>query len=462
MKPAASPVIGVLALQGDVPEHLRALEAAGAKPVPVRRPEELERVNGLVIPGGESTTLWRLSVAFDVLEPLRKLLASGLPAFGSCAGMIMLADRLADGVPGQQTYGGIDMTVRRNAFGRQVDSFESEITLSGLAAAADTGKDTGKGGRPLHAVFIRAPWVEQVGESVAILGTDERTGRIVAVRQGPLLATAFHPELTQDRRIHELFVDIVKGLLMSGHSKWATTKHKKAVVDAKRGKLFAKLIKNVEVAARTGGGDPAGNPTLFDAIQKAKKSSVPNDNIDRAVRRGSGLEAGGAQYENITYEGYGPGGVAVLVQCLTDNRNRAASDVRTAFSRNGGSMADPGSVSYLFHRKGVIVVDKKGVTEDDVLGAVLDAGAEEVNDLGESLEVVSEPTDLVATRKALQDAGIDYDSADTAFLPTVEVDLDEEQAKRVFRLIDALEDSDDVQDVYANYSVSDDIMEKLG
>jgi len=248
---------------------------------------------------------------------------------------------------------------------------------------------------------------------------------------------------------------------MSGHSKWATTKHKKAVVDAKRGKLFAKLIKNVEVAARTGGGDPAGNPTLYDAIQKAKKSSVPNDNIDRAVRRGSGAEAGGAQYEHITYEGYAPGGVAVLVQCLTDNRNRAASDVRTAFSRNGGSMADPGSVSYLFHRKGVIVVEKNGVTEDDVLTAVLDAGAEEVNDLGESFEVVSEPTDLVTARTALQDAGIDYDSADVAFLPSVEVDLDEEHAKRVFRLIEALEDSDDVQDVYANYSVSDDIMEKL-
>ena len=145
---------------------------------------------------------------------------------------------------------------------------------------------------------------------------------------------------------------------MSGHSKWATTKHKKAVVDAKRGKLFAKLIKNIEVAARTGGGDPAGNPTLYDAIQKAKKSSVPNDNIDRAVRRGTGAEAGGAECENITYEGYGPGGVAVLVECLTDNRNRAASDVRTAFTRNGGSMADPGSVSYLFHRKGVIMVAK--------------------------------------------------------------------------------------------------------
>ena len=193
---------------------------------------------------------------------------------------------------------------------------------------------------------------------------------------------------------------------MSGHSKWATTKHKKAVVDAKRGKLFAKLIKNIEVAARTGGGDPAGNPTLFDAIQKAKKSSVPNDNIDRAVKRGSGQEAGGAQYENITYEGYGPGGVAVLVECLTDNRNRAASDVRVAFTRNGGSMADPGSVSYLFNRKGVVIVEKtKDLAEDDVLLAVLDAGAEEVNDLGESFEVISEPTDLVAVRTALQDGG---------------------------------------------------------
>ena len=198
------PVVGVLALQGDVPEHLRALEATGARPAAVRRPEELDRVDGLVIPGGESTTLWRLSVAFDVLDPLRKLIGEGLPAFGSCAGMIMLADRLADGVEGQQTYGGIDMTVRRNAFGRQVDSFEHDITLGGVGA--DTGVTEG----PFRAVFIRAPWVEQTGPGVAILGTDPGTGRIVAVRQGQLLATAFHPELTPDRRIHQLFVDIVK------------------------------------------------------------------------------------------------------------------------------------------------------------------------------------------------------------------------------------------------------------
>jgi YebC/PmpR family DNA-binding regulatory protein len=249
---------------------------------------------------------------------------------------------------------------------------------------------------------------------------------------------------------------------MSGHSKWATTKHKKAVVDAKRGKLFAKLIKNVEVAARTGGGDPTGNPTLFDAIQKAKKSSVPNDNIDRAIKRGSGQEAGAAQYETIIYEGYASGGVAVLVECLTDNRNRAASDVRVAFTRNGGSMADPGSVSYLFNRKGVIIVNKTGdLTEDDVLMAVLDAGAEEVNDLGEAFEVISEATDLVPVRTALQEAGIDYESADPAMLPTMEIDLDEDHARKVLKLIDALEDSDDVQEVYANYNVADDIMEKI-
>jgi YebC/PmpR family DNA-binding regulatory protein len=249
---------------------------------------------------------------------------------------------------------------------------------------------------------------------------------------------------------------------MSGHSKWATTKHKKAVIDARRGKMFAKLIKNIEVAARVGGGDPDGNPTLYDAIQKAKKSSVPNDNIDRAVKRGSGADAGGADYQTITYEGYGPNGVAVLIECLTDNRNRAATEVRMAMTRNGGTMADPGSVAYLFTRKGVVIVPKAGpLSEDDVLLAVLDAGAEEVNDLGESFEVVSEATDLIAVRTALQQAGIDYDSADPTFLPSMSVALDAEAAKKVFRLIDALEDSDEVQNVYANFDVSDAVLEEV-
>ena len=225
---------------------------------------------------------------------------------------------------------------------------------------------------------------------------------------------------------------------MSGHSKWATTKHKKAVVDAKRGKLFARLIKNIEVAARTGGADPSGNPTLYDAIQKARKSSVPLDNIERAVKRGSGAEAGGADWQTIMYEGYGPSGVAVLIECLTDNRNRAAGEVRVGMTRNGGSMADPGSVSYLFHRKGVVIVPKvDGISEDDLLLVVLDAGADEVNDLGESFEVVSEATDLVRVRSAIQEAGIDYESADATFLPSVSVELDEDGARKVFRLIEA-------------------------
>jgi YebC/PmpR family DNA-binding regulatory protein len=252
---------------------------------------------------------------------------------------------------------------------------------------------------------------------------------------------------------------------MSGHSKWATTKHKKAVVDARRGKMFAKLVKNIEVAARMGGGDVTGNPTLYDAIQKAKKSSVPNDNIDRAVKRGSGAEAGGADYATIMYEGYGPNGVAFLIECLTDNKNRAAMEVRTAMNRNGGSLADPGSVSYMFNRKGVVIVpveqEGKRVSEDDVLEATLDAGAEDVNDLGDSFEVVSEATDLVAVRTALQDAGVDYDSADASFVPSMQVELDQEGAGKVFRLMEALEDLDDVQNVFANFDVSDDVMAAL-
>jgi len=250
---------------------------------------------------------------------------------------------------------------------------------------------------------------------------------------------------------------------MSGHSKWATTKHKKAIIDSRRAKLFAKLVKKIEVAARLGGPDVEGNPALFDAIQKAKKNSVPNDNIDRALKRGSGTEEGAADYQTIMYEGYGPNGVAVLIECLTDNRNRAAGDVRLVMTRNDGNMADPGSVSYMFSRKGVVLVSKIGsLTEDDVLAAVLDAGAEEVNDLGESFEVISEPNDLVQVRTALQNAKIDYDSADTSFVPSVSVELDAEAAKKIFNLIESLEDLDDVQTVWANFDVSDEVMAQVG
>jgi YebC/PmpR family DNA-binding regulatory protein len=249
---------------------------------------------------------------------------------------------------------------------------------------------------------------------------------------------------------------------MSGHSKWATTKHQKAVVDARRAKSFAKLIKNIEVAARLGGGDVDGNPTLYDAIQKAKKTSVPKDNIDRAVKRGSGAEAGAAEYETLMYEGYGPAGVALMVECLTDNRNRSASDVRVAMTRNGGRMADAGSVSYLFARKGVVVVEKsqdgRSLTEDDLLEAALDAGAEDVNDLGDAFEIVSDPNDLVQVRAAIEGAGLDYDSAEVSFVPSVTVEVDGDAASKIVRLIEALEDSEDVQNVYANFDASDEVM----
>lgn len=252
---------------------------------------------------------------------------------------------------------------------------------------------------------------------------------------------------------------------MSGHSKWATTKHKKAIIDSRRAKMFAKLIKGIEVAARTGGADISGNPTLYDAITKAKKSSVPSDNIDRAIKRGAGLESGGADWQTIMYEGYGPGGVALLIECLTDNRNRAASEVRVAVTRNGGNMADPGSVSYLFSRKGVVIVKKeqagKSLTEDAVLEAVLEAGAEEVNDLGDSFEILSDPSDLVSVRSALQAQALDYESADTSFLPSMSIPLDGESAKKVFSLIEAIEDLDDVQNVYGNFDVSDEVMASL-
>ncbi|WP_278761712.1 YebC/PmpR family DNA-binding transcriptional regulator [Corynebacterium argentoratense] len=248
---------------------------------------------------------------------------------------------------------------------------------------------------------------------------------------------------------------------MSGHSKWATTKHKKAANDAKRGKEFAKLIKNIEVAARTGGGDPAGNPTLDDMIRKAKKASVPNDNIERARKRGAGEEAGGADWQTIMYEGYGPGGVAVLIECLTDNRNRAATEVRTAMTKNGGNMAESGAVSYLFTRKGVVTVAKGDLTEDDVLLAVLEAGAEEVNDLGDKYEVVSAAGDMVAVKEALVAADIEIDEADSDFRASVEVPLDVDGAKKMIKLIDALEDSDDVQNVFSNMDLSDEVVAAL-
>ncbi len=248
---------------------------------------------------------------------------------------------------------------------------------------------------------------------------------------------------------------------MSGHSKWATTKHKKAVIDSRRAKSFAKLIKNIEVAAKIGGADLAGNPTLYDAVQKAKKTSVPNDNIDRAIKRGAGIGGEAVEYTSIVYEGYGPNGVALMIECLTDNKNRAAAEVRTALSRNGGTLADPGSVAYNFTRKGVIVVSAEGTTEEDVMLAALEAGAEDVGPHGEGFEILTDASDLVTVRTALQDAGIDYESADVEFVPNLKVEIDADTARKVFRLIDALEDSDDVQNIFANFDLTPEVQAEL-
>jgi YebC/PmpR family DNA-binding regulatory protein len=241
---------------------------------------------------------------------------------------------------------------------------------------------------------------------------------------------------------------------MSGHSKWATIKHKKGAKDARRGQLFAKLARGVEVAARQGGPDPAGNAALAQAIEKAKAQSLPNDNIERAIRRGSG-EAGGANYEEIWYEGYAPGGVALYVEVLTDNRNRAASDVRSTLSRHGGSLGEPGSVAYLFEKKGYMLVSGD---EDQVMMAAVDAGAEDVRPSGSQWEVITAPADVRAVRRALEESGATVDSAESTYLPNNLLTLGEQAARKVLRLVDALEELDDVQTVYGNFDISDEVM----
>jgi YebC/PmpR family DNA-binding regulatory protein len=248
---------------------------------------------------------------------------------------------------------------------------------------------------------------------------------------------------------------------MSGHSKWATTKHKKAILDGRRAKSFAKLIKTIEVAARGGGADLQGNPALELAVSKAKKTSVPADNIDRAIKRGAGLLGDAVEYQTIMYEGYGPQGTAILIECLTDNKNRAASEVRLAVGRNGGNMGDPGSVAYMFTRKGVVSLPKNGLSEDDLLMAVLEAGAEEVKDEGGNFEIISDPQDLPAIRAALNEAGIEYESDEAAFVPSMQVELDVENARKFMKLYDALEDLDDVQNIYSSADMSDEVLAAL-
>jgi YebC/PmpR family DNA-binding regulatory protein len=244
---------------------------------------------------------------------------------------------------------------------------------------------------------------------------------------------------------------------MAGHSKWANIKHRKGRQDAARGKLFAKLIKAIESAARNGGGDIAANPTLATAVQKAKDNSVPKDNIDRAIARGTG-DVDGVDYTETFYEGYAPGGVALYIQILTDNRNRAASDVRATFNKNGGNLGEPGSVAYLFEQKGYILASGD---EDTVMMAALEGGAEDVRPDGDQWEVISSPSDLRTVRTGLEDAGVTIESSDVTYLPTISVPVDEATAPKVLRLVDALEDLDDVQSVYANFDISDEVFATL-
>ncbi len=248
---------------------------------------------------------------------------------------------------------------------------------------------------------------------------------------------------------------------MSGHSKWAGIKHKKAIVDAKRGKLFGKLARAITVAAREGGGDPDHNATLAQAIVKAKDANMPNDNIDRAIKKGAGGAGDAETYQHLTYEGYGPNGVAVYVTTLTDNKNRTAADIRYAFDRVGGKLGTDGSVSWIFERKGVIFVDAAGLDEDEIMMAAIDAGAEDVIPEGEAYEIRTDQADFMAVRAGLEAAGIKYTSAELTMIPKNTVALDESDAKKTFRLLDALEDNDDVQEVYANFDIPDSVMEAL-
>ena len=313
----------------------------------------------------------------------------------------------------------------------------------------------------MRAVFIRAPWIEEVGPGVEVLA--EVDGRPVLAREGRFLVAAFHPELTDDTRLHELFLELGQGGAgLSGHSKWSSIKHKKGAADAKRGKLFSKLSRAIIVAAKEGGGDPANNLALQNAIEKAKSYSMPKDNIDRAIAKGSGADADADAFETIVYEGYGPEGVAVIVEALTDNRNRTAADVRHLFAKHGGNLGATGAVAWQFDRRGVVVVPAEGVDEEELLLVAADGGADDIEQDGDVFQVTSAPEQLAAVREAIEAAGFTVDSAELMLVPKTTVAVeDEAKARQVMRLIDALEDNDDVQDVYANFDIPEQVLEAV-
>jgi len=455
--------VGVLALQGASGRHAEALADLGAYPVDVRSPEDLTGVEALVLPGGESTTISKLLTLSGLFEPIAERLAAGMPALGTCAGLILLASEILDGRPDQRSFSALDVAVRRNGFGRQVESFETDLEVDGLA-----------GGR-FPAVFIRAPVIERVGEAVEVLASV--AGTPVLCRQGAIMGAAFHPELSGDLRLHQRFLEV---LHMSGHSKWATIKHQKGAKDKVRAKVFAKVLRQVEVAAREGGPDMSANATLRAMYQKAREASVPTDTIERAIKRATG-ELEGVRYEPVNYEGYAPMGVAIYVETLTDNRNRTGADVRAIFSKNGGASAEPGAVAWQFERKAVIIVGKPGPSgrgsgepgpsgrgsvvpgvagdEDELMLVGLEAGAENLEDQGDTWQLTAPPTDLGRLRDALEAAGVKVTSAELTMVATSTIALESEvDARKVLRVVDALEDHDDVQAVYANFDIPDHIL----
>ena len=429
--------IGVLAVQGNFREHVAMLRELGAEVVEVRLPEQLDGLDGLVIPGGESTAITRLMRLYGLEEAIRSF---SEPVFGTCAGMILL-DRAHLGL--------VDVDVERNGYGRQVASFEADLTLAGDGraaprrlhprAAGHRGRPGGRGAREPRRLAGAAP-------------------------PGPLPRRARSiPELTGDTRVHETIPELGhERSRVSGHSKWSTIKHKKGAADAKRGQLFTKLSKAIIVAAKEGGADPAANLSLQNAIEKAKSYSMPKDTIERAIARGAGTDADAAVYETIVYEGYGPDGVAVLVEALTDNRNRTASDVRHTFTKNGGNLGTTGAVAWLFERRGIVLVDSAGVDEDELTLAAAEGGAEDVELDGSVFEVSCAPEDLAAVRQAIEDAGIKVESAELSMVPKTTVEVAEEpSAKKLIRLIEALEENDDIQGVYANFDIPEQVLEAV-
>ena len=441
-----APRVGVLALQGAFAAHVERLRSLGAAVGEVRTPEQLRAVDALVMPGGESTTMSNLLDSTGLYDPIAIRLEEGMPVFGTCAGMILLADKILDGRDDQQHFGQLDITVRRNGYGRQVDSFETDLVVAGHSA-------------PFHGVFIRAPRWRPPGL------TSKSWPRTMVTRCSCvkvicwLPASILNSPTTHDYMLSS-WISSRSTDPMSGHSKWATIKHKKGAADKARGKLFAKLARQLEVAAKAGGGDPDANPTLRTAVQKAKAAQMTNDAIDRAIKRGTG-EGDGGTYESIMYEGYVPGGVALLIDVLTDNRNRTGSEVRGVFNKLGGSLAEPGAVSWQFSRRGIIEVDGSA-GEDELMLAALDAGAADVERDGETWTVTTDPSLVYEIRQSLEDAGFTIDSADTPLVSDNLVPIAAaDEARRVLRIVEALEDNDDVQDVFSNADIPEALLSEL-